>query len=157
MDDKVVLVSTVNGELGIRLPDLNFRRDLPRKGAKVIMDKKIFEEALYDRGFEYMIKTGMLNIEDLEVKKELGLEPEDATEPQNIIVLTEKQMKRLLTVAPLSELKETLMKMSRPQRQNFVDYAVANELGDYSRSQLFKEICEVDLISAIALKNQNKE
>ena len=52
-----------------------------------------------------MIDSGMLYIEDMAVKKELGLEPEDAKEPVNIIVLSDKEMRHYITM-PLAQFKE---------------------------------------------------
>jgi hypothetical protein len=48
----------------------------------------------------------------MEVKKEYGLEPENAEEPVNIIILNEAQMKRYLTVMPFRDFKEGLDKVS---------------------------------------------
>ena len=42
-----------------------------------------------------MLKAGVLFIDDLEFKKELGLEPEDAVEPVNVILLEDKFIERL--------------------------------------------------------------
>ena len=157
MDEKICVVSTVNGNIGINLPHLNYRKDWPCKGAKVMIKKEILEEALYDPGVEYMLNNGMLYIEDLEAKKALGLEPEDADEPENIIVLTEKQMKRYLTVAPARELKEVLSKLSPEQRKNFVDFAIDNNITAVDRCEMLQEATGVDVLNAIILKRKQEE
>lgn len=157
MDEKICVVSTVNGNIGINLPHLNYRKDWPRKGAKVMIKKEILEEALYDPGVEYMLNNGMLYIEDLEAKKALGLEPEDADEPENIIVLTEKQMKRYLTVAPARELKEVLSKLSPEQRKNFVDFAIDNNITAVDKCEMLQEATGVDVLNAIILKRKQEE
>lgn len=155
--NKVSVVSTVNGQVGLVLPELHFKRDWPKKGAKVMVDKDILREAIYDPGTEYMFKSGMLYIDDLEFKKELGLEPEEATKPENVIVLTEAQMKRYLTVAPVRDLKEIIPKLSKEQLKNLVDYAVDNELTDIDKASVLKEASGIDIVSAVLLKRQNKE
>jgi len=157
MDEKICVVSTVNGNIGINLPHLNYRKDWPRKGSKVMIKKEILEEALYDPGVEYMLNNGMLYIEDLEAKKALGLEPEDADEPENIIVLTEKQMKRYLTVAPARELKEVLSKLSPEQRKNFVDFAIDNNITAVDRCEMLQEATGIDVLNAIILKRKQEE
>ncbi len=124
MDDKVNVISTVTGTVGITLPELHFKREWPRKGTKLAISKDILREAIYDPGTEYIFKTGMLYIDDMEFKKEIGLEPEDAVEPENVIVLNDKQMKRYLTVAPVRDLREVLPKLSKEQLKNLINYAI---------------------------------
>ena len=157
MDEKICVVSTVNGNIGMTVPQLNFRKEWARKGAKVMIKKEILEEALYDPGVEYMFNNGMLYIEDLEAKKALGLEPEDAKEPENIIVLNDKQMKRYLTVAPTRELKEILGKLSQEQRKNLVDYAIENNITDIDKCNLLEEATGINVLNAIILKRKQEE
>lgn len=157
MDEKICVVSTVNGNIGMTVPQLNFRKEWARKGAKVMIKKEILEEALYDPGVEYMFNNGMLYIEDLEAKKALGLEPEDAKEPENIIVLNDKQMKRYLTVAPTRELKEILGKLSQEQRKNLVDYAIENNVTDIDKCNLLEEATGINVLNAIILKRKQEE
>lgn len=157
MDEKICVVSTVNGNMGINIPHLNFRKDWARKGAKVMIKKEILEEALYDPGVEYMFNNGMLYIEDLEVKKALGLEPEEAKEPENIIVLNEKQMKRYLTVAPKQEFKDILTKLAPEQRKNLADFAIENNITDVDRCEILKKATGIDVLNAIILKRKEEE
>lgn len=157
MDEKICVVSTVNGNIGITVPQLNFRKEWARKGAKVLLKKEILEEALYDPGVEYMFNNGMLYIEDLEAKKILGLEPEDAKEPENIIVLNDKQMKRYLSVAPTKELKDILKKLSPEQRKNLVDFAIENNITDIERCNILEEATGINVLNAIILKRKQEE
>ena len=85
---KVMIENCVNHEVGIVLPELGIRRTWERKGAKKSIDLSLLREAMYEPGVEYMFTSGMLYIDDLEVKKELGLEPEDATAPVIMWALT---------------------------------------------------------------------
>ena len=157
MDDKVNVISTVTGTVGITLPELHFKREWPRKGTKLAISKDILREAIYDPGTEYIFKTGMLYIDDMEFKKEIGLEPEDAVEPENVIVLNDKQMKRYLTVAPVRDLKEVLPKLSKEQLKNLVNYAIENELTDIDKCNALKDITGIDVLKAVILNRQNKE
>ena len=121
---KVIVTNMVNRRVGMTLPDLHFKRNWEKKGAKKPIDLEILEQAIYDPGVEYMFRQGILAIDDMEVKKFLGLEPEDATEPENIIILTDAQRKRYLTVAPISELKEIMKSISDEQRLEMANYAI---------------------------------
>lgn len=153
----VTVVSTVNGLVGIYLPDLRFKREWSKKGQRQKIDKELLQDIMYDAGSEYMFRTGMLYIEDMEVKKEIGLEPEEATEPVNIIVLDEKQLNRYLTVMPLHEFKENVKKLSIEQVKNLVDYAVQKETITFDKAEFLEKVTGLNAMSMIQLNRKNKE
>ena len=155
--EMVTVVSTVNGLVGIYLPDLRFKKEWARKGQKQQIDKDLLQDIMYDPGSEYMFRTGMLYIEDMDIKKEIGLEPEDATEPVNIIVLDEKQLNRYLTVMPLHEFKENVKKLSIEQAKNLVDYAVQKETITFDKAEFLEKITGLNAMSMIQLNRKNKE
>ena len=155
--EMVTVVSTVNGLVGIYLADLRFKKEWARKGQKQKIDKDLLQDIMYDPGSEYMFRTGMLYIEDMDIKKEIGLEPEDATEPVNIIVLDEKQLNRYLTVMPLHEFKENVKKLSIEQAKNLVDYAVQKESITFDKAEFLEKITGLNAMSMIQLNRKNKE
>lgn len=67
--EKIKVISKHQGSISVNIPDLRFKREWPNKGASVPIEKETLEEMMYDSGFKYMIDTGMLYIEDLEVKR----------------------------------------------------------------------------------------
>ena len=93
----------------------------------------------------------------MDVKIELGLEPEGATEPENIIILNDAQRQRLLTVAPIRDLKEMLGKISYEQAQELTEYAIDHEITDINRCEVLKTATGVDVIKAVLLRRQAKE
>ena len=111
--EKVKVVSTVKSRMGVKVPEMRFSRQWLKKGSAVMIDRDILEELMYDSGFKYMIDSGMLYIEDMAVKKELGLEPEDAKEPVNIIVLSDKEMRHYMVTMPLAQFKEKVAELSQ--------------------------------------------
>ena len=155
--EMVTVISTVNGVVGIYLPDLRFKKEWTRKGQKQKIDKELLQDIMYDPGSEYMFRTGMLYIEDMDIKKEIGLEPEDATEPVNIIVLDEKQLNRYLTVMPLHEFKENVKKLSIEQAKNLVDYAVQKETITFDKAEFLEKVTGLNAMSMIQLNRKNKE
>ena len=155
--EMVTVISTVNGVVGIYLPDLRFKKEWTRKGQRQKIDKELLQDIMYDPGSEYMFRTGMLYIEDMDIKKEIGLEPEDATEPVNIIVLDEKQLNRYLTVMPLHEFKENVKKLSIEQAKNLVDYAVQKETITFDKAEFLEKITGLNAMSMIQLNRKNKE
>lgn len=157
MNKKVKITSLVNGKVIIKNDDLRVKRVWERKGAIKAIDFDVLEELIYDPGVEYMFRQGILDIEDLEVKKALGLEPEDAVEPVNIIIFNEKKMDRLMTVMPLSEFRVELNKAPIEQIRSLVEYCIAKEYTDFEKCEILKSYTGVDIINAIKLNRQAKE
>ena len=155
--EKIRVISKHQGPISVNIPDLRFKREWPNKGASVLIEKEALEEMMYDSGFKYMIDTGMLYIEDLEVKKELGLEPEDATEPVNIIVLNDNDMKRMMTAMPQFEFDAKLKTLNYEQMLALADFAIKNELGDFGKCDAIKKACGKDILTAIKLNREDKE
>lgn len=161
-DKKVKVVSTANAIIGITLPEYKFSRTWAKKGAQVLIDKELLEEAMSRPGVAYLFEQGLLYIEDMQIKKDLGLEPLDAEEPTNIIIPDDKMVKRLLTVVPSSELKATLKKFPTEQINEFAQKAIS--VGDINleRSEIIKEVAasrglNIDVAKAITLNKQAKE
>lgn len=155
--EKIRVISKHQGPISVNISDLRFKREWPNKGASVLIEKETLEEMMYDSGFKYMIDTGMLYIEDLEVKKELGLEPEDATEPVNIIVLNDNDMKRMMTAMPQFEFDAKLKTLNYEQMLALADFAIKNELGDFGKCDAIKKACGKDILTAIKLNREDKE
>lgn len=155
--EKIRVISKHQGPVSVNIPDLRFKREWPNKGASISIERETLEEMMYDNGFKYMIDTGMLYIEDLEVKKELGLEPEDATEPVNIIVLSDNDMKRMMTAMPQFEFDAKLKTLNYEQMLALADFAIKNELGDFGKCDAIKKACGKDILTAIKLNREDKE
>ena len=155
--EKIREMSKHQGPVSVNIPDLRFKREWPNKGSSIPIERETLEEMMYDSGFKYMIDTGMLYIEDLEVKKELGLEPEDATEPVNIIVLNDNDMKRMMTAMPQFEFDAKLKTLNYEQMLALADFAIRNELGDFGKCDAIKKACGKDILTAIKLNREDKE
>lgn len=150
-DNKICVVSTMNAQVGITLPDLRLNKSWPKKGTKIFIEKDVLEEAMYDPGVKYMFDEGILYIEDMKEKINLGLEPEGATEPQNIIVLSDMQMTRYLKISPISELEDVLKKISHEQRINMANFAIAQTIGDRDKCDLLYKYSGINVDKAIEL------
>ena len=154
---KINITSTTVGEVSVFEPSIPFRASWPTKGSTRAVEKDVIEQLLYTPGFKYMIDTGMLYIEDLDQKKELGLEPEDATEPVNIIVLSDTDKKKYLTMYSLDKFKQEIKKLSREQLIDLADYAIEKEIADFGKSEVIEKACGKNIIKGIQLAKANKE
>ena len=160
MIDKEMKVNIKNetlGRVGINLPDLKLKRVWERKGVVRQITFDDLQQAFYEPGVEYMFREGMLSIDNMDVKKELGLEPEDAKEPVNVIILSDEQRKRFLTVMPMHEFRQEISKLSHEQINSLVDYAIANKIADLDKTEFLKEKTGIDIYKAIQLNRADRE
>lgn len=157
MEDKVKIVNLISSRVNIDVPDVRLKRVWEQKGAVKTVPFDQLEEALYDPGVEALFREGILGIEDLEIKKKLGLEPEDAIEPVNIIVLNDMQRKRYLTVMPLSEFKTKIKELPLEQVRELAQFAITNELVDFEKDEIIKKITGTDIIGTIQMNKADKE
>lgn len=154
---EVKVINMTKGSIGVKVPALNFSREWMAEGSFFNIREDQLEELMYDPGFKYMIDQGMLYIEDMPAKQDLGIEPLEATEPVNIIVLTDKERRRYMVNLPLDEFEEKVSKLSLEQVRLLADYAIDNRLADYDKAKVLKKICQKDVIQAIKLNDQAKE
>ena len=157
MNDRVIVESMVNGVVGITLPHLLFSKSWPKKGSKLPIDKEILRQAIYEPGVEYMFKHGILYMDDMDFKIELGLEEEGTKAPKNIIPVDEKFLERLLKKMPTYEMKQHLKTMNDTQLRELIDYATAQNDIQLDRLSAIKEITGIDLFKVIELKNLKEE
>lgn len=148
----VNLTSTVNKTVGVKLPEYGVNRKWTNKGQSIPLPYDTVEQMLWHEGFRKMIDRGILYIENMQDKIDLGLEPADAKEPENIKVLTDTQIKNLLTSQPLDVFKKEISDLNMTQINNIVNYAIANEIVDVAKCDVLQELTEIDVLGAIATK-----
>lgn len=156
-DRKVTLVNMTNGQVSINLPELRINKNWSKKDSKNTMEFDQLEQAFYEPGVEYMLKQGMLWVDDKEVRIALGLESaEEGVEP-DFVILDDKQRERYLKIMPFYDFKENVKKLGWEQLQALTDYAVEHEIIDMDKCALLKELTQVDIVRAIQLKRDAKE
>lgn len=161
MENKQVeLVSTIDAYVGIDVPDLHLKRLWERKGAKKSIPLDVLREAIYDPSVDYLLRQGILYINDLDVKIELGLEEESAREPGaqlNIQLLKDEEMNRLLNIVPIYDFKTKVKELKKEQLQTLVDYAVTHEITNFEKCEYLKELTGQDIIRTVQLNHDEKE
>lgn len=158
MENMVSIKSTVKALVSINVPSLNLRRSWPRKDSIQKIPFDILEQAYFEPGVEYLFKTGVLFIEDMEAKKALGLEAPDAEVPTAIIDLTNERMEKLLTATALKDLREEVEKLSHEQLIELAHYAIEIGVTDFHRCKLLQEKTNIDVMRAsIARKEEEAE
>ena len=157
MEDKVKVVNLISSRVNINLPDIRLHRVWEKKGAVKTIPFDQLEEAIYNSGVEALFTEGILGIDDLEVKQKLGLEPEDVKEPVNIITLDDQQRKRYLTVMPMHEFRTEIKKLPIEQIRELANYAIDNEIIDFDKAELIKQIIGTDIIGSIQMNKADEE
>ena len=148
---QVKIISNSDATVGINDPQVRISRTWERRGTVRTIDLDTLRELCYDPGTLAIFQRGILYIEDMEVKKELGLEPYEAEKPTNIIVLNDQQKERYLKVMPFIEMKSACARLTKTEINNLVDYAIDHQIIDYDKCQFLKEITGRDIIKAIEL------
>ena len=156
MEDKVKVKSLVSSRVVISVPDMRLRRVWEKKGAVKIIPFDQLEEAMYNPGVENLFKEGVLGIDDMEVKVKLGLEPEGAQEPVNIITLDDKQRERYLKVLPMHEFRQKIKELPKEQIMELANYAIEHEIVDFDKSELIFKTIGIDILGAIKLNRDDK-
>ena len=157
MNDRVIVTSMVNGIIGINRPEYRLVKTWPQKGSKLPVEKDSLRQAIYEPGVEYMFKKGMLYIDDMDFKIELGLEEEGTKTPTAIIPVDAKYLERVLKRMPVREMKEVIKTMNDVQKRELVDYASEQNDIQLDRINAIKELTGIDLLRVIDLKNQKGE
>ena len=136
------------------LPELGFKRTFEKKNTVKPIPFDVLAQGMYNEGVERMFNYGILSIEDKAARVELGLEAEDK---EKFVILDDNQKKRLLTIAPLHDLKEACEKMPNQQILELVYFAIDNELGNFEKAEFLKKLTNVDIMKAIELNRAAKE
>lgn len=155
MDKPVYLKNLINSIVVIDVPDLHLKRVWERKGARKPIELNVLKEAIYDPSVEYLLWNGILEIEDKDVRREIGLEGGEES-PETYLVPTDAEMKRYLTVMPIYEFKELVAKMNIEQIQAIVAFAIENDLVDYDKDEVLKHYTQIDIINAVRLKKADE-
>jgi hypothetical protein len=157
MNERVIVTSMVGGRVGLVVPHLRINKVWPKKGTKLPVEKEVLREAIYEPGVEYMFKQGLLYIEDMDFKIELGLEAEGATAPTEIIPVDEKYLTRVLKLMPIPEMKKAIEAMNDNQIRELVDFAAEQNDIQLDRMDVLKKVVGIDIFKVIEIKRAKEE
>ena len=156
MENKVKIENLISSRVILSMPELRLKRVWEKKGAIKTIPFEQLEEAIYDPGVESLFVDGVLGIADMDVKKKLGLEPEEAEEPVNIIVLSDKERKEWLVDLSVAEFRNKIKELPREQVIELANYAVDNEITNFEKSEILKRVVGIDVLSRVKLNRDNK-
>lgn len=155
METKVKVKSLISSHVLLSVPELRLRREWEKKGAVKIIPFDQLEEAMYSPGVEALFREGALGIDDMEVKVALGLEPEGAKEPTNIVILDDAQRERYLRHMPMVDFRQKVKELPQEQLVELAEYAIVHEIADFDKSDLLFKLTNIDVMGAIKLNRDN--
>lgn len=151
MENKMVLVkNNYDSQVGVVDPFTSLKLRWMKRGQSLPIAFDTLKQLVYQDGFKRMLEQGILYIEDMEIKKALALEPDEATKPTNLISLSELEIKNLLTKAPIDVFKRELSRLPDTQIDSIIDYAIKNEIVNVEKCKVLKDITHRDIMVAIS-------
>ena len=150
MEKKMIMVkSASNNTVVVYVPTLTLHKVWTKRGMKLPISSDILMQACYDPSVEYLIRHGILVIEDKEFLVEAGFMSEE--EIDNLVELTDAYVQRLIKNMPLSEVKAEIKKLSPNQIAEVVNYAITHYMElSMDRVDLFSKISGKDVMKSIA-------
>ena len=157
MSDKIKVISTYNGRCGIDNADLNISRLWQNRGDAVTFTREQLESLQFDVAFMNMVREGVLYIEDMDVKKEIGVEPEDAAQPTHIL-MDDKTLERFWKNMPLGQFKVESKNLTKSQLTMLAEYAIAHgSEGSIEKANYLTSISGYNILKGIELARQSQE
>lgn len=151
----VKITNMVNAQVSVNDPFNGINRIWKKKGQSTAIPFEAVEQMLYDDGFRNMIDCGILYIDSMKDKQDLGLEPLEAEVPTNIIALSDADMEKLWKATPLVVFKREVMNLPSVQVDSLIEYAVQNKIVVADKCAFIKELTKKDILLAIS-RNQEK-
>lgn len=152
-DTRIVAVKNmIQANVSISKPEYGINRLWSGFGQVMKIPFDNLEQAMWDSGVQNMFTSGILYIENLQDKIDLGLEPADTTEPVNIVLLDEKKMENLLKNVPLAVFKKEVSQLTRVQVDSLITYAINNQIIDPAKCSWLKDLTGKDILKAISQK-----
>lgn len=154
---KVIFQSMCASTLVVHEPAFSVHVEFPGRGSVQAIPMETVRQLLWRQGFKNMITSGLLYINDMEDKIELGLEDPDTKVPTKIKVFTPEQILTLLKVKSYDEFVKEVESAPIEQANAIVDYAVEHSILDAQKIEFLKKVTNRDVIQLLNRKRMNEE
>lgn len=144
---KVALKSLVDYTVGVNLPEINFKRQFKKCGEVKQIPWDAMTELCSNYGVSRMLEEGILYVVDEQDRIDLGLQ-EEAEKPA-FIALTDLEVLKLLKSETPEKFAEVVAAQPTEQVKRIAHTAIKNKLTDYSKCNILKEACGIDILGAI--------
>ena len=153
----VTLKSNCTGTFVISEPAFHVLKEFPNKGSIQMLPYETVEQLLWQQGFKNAIDMGLIYIESMEDKIDLGLEEPETTTPTRIKVLSDADMITLFKNCSIVDFKKKISGVSVDQLIQLAHFAANNNLIDIEKADIIKDITGLDIVQMIAKKREFAE
>ena len=156
MADMIKVRSASDATIVVNSPATMLVKTWNKRGAFHLVSRDTLLQSFYNSSLEYLIKKGMLIVEDKDFLIEVGLIEADAE--NTYVELTEAMMKKYLGIIPVFELEANLKKLSSHQISDLVNYAIAHSTEmKMDRIELLSKYSNKNILKAIELYKADQE
>lgn len=146
--EKITIKNVSSANIILSFEDLNFRRELV-PGRSVAVDKSMYDEMLFDVGFDSMINEHYLQI--------LGLEENEKPAEVETDVVDRMTIAKILDNSDITAFAKLIPNAAPAEKESIVQLAIEKRITTPAIVNLIKKYCDVDIISAIHMQHQAEE
>ena len=136
--DKITIKNVSTAKIVLSFSDLNFRRELV-PGRSVPVDRNMYEEMLFDPGFNAMVNEHYLQIID------------DA-EPAHV-VHDNTEIAQILDSQDITKFAKLIPTAAPAEKESIVQLAIEKRITNPAFTKLIEKYCDIDIISAINMRH----
>jgi hypothetical protein len=127
MADMIKVRSACNAKVVINSPETMMVKAWNKRDSFHLIPRDVLMQTFYNSSLEYLVREGLLVIEDKKFLQDIGFLTEEVEEEIPVLFeLTEAVMQKCICVMPKWEFEQTLSKLSRQQIQDLTEYAIAH-------------------------------
>ena len=153
MADMIKVTSASDFTVVVNSPATLLVKSWNKKGAFHLIPRDTLMQSFYNCSLEYLVKNGLLVVEDKQFLQDIGLIAEE-----DLFELTDNIKKKSLSVMPVRELEELIKKMSPHQIEELASYAIANNAElKLDRMELLSKASGKNILKAIELHKAAQE
>lgn len=149
----VNVTNMIRANVSIARPEFGINRVWSDFGQTMKIPFENLEQGMWDPAIQNLFTSGILYIDNLQDKIDLGLEPADAAEPVNIVLLDENKMENLLKNTPLTVFKKEVSALTRVQVDSLISYAINKKIIDPDKCSWLKDLTGKDILKSISQKD----
>ena len=145
---KITVKNISSGTVVLSVPEINFNRSLS-PGRTIPLTQEQYDDLLFDPGVQVLTRAGYI--------KFFGVEKGEALEVKKDSIKDKAEIEEMMAKRDIVAFARYIPNASPAAKEVIVNYAVANNVVDNAFTALIKKYCDVDVISAIAIKRQSEE
>lgn len=153
----VAFKNMTTGTFVVNEPAYNIRRIFKGLGSVQTIPFEIVEQLLWSEGFRNALENGLIYIESMQDKIDLGLEEPDTTEPTNIKILSPEKMEAILRNNDIEEFLKAIDGCPKEQARRLAEYAADHNIVDMKKVEIIKELTGLDVINMIDRRRQAED